>query len=367
MFFSVCQAQKKEVFNKDNKGQSYAILSAQGTKDVFSLAQKNYFSTNFLVIKENCDSMIIFSNNAVQYADSALLFACDSCNVAKERMLLAKFYQLKVLEYCSLIKNENSNESIHLLSEKLMDAAGNGIVEAYAASLYFEKEEEEEGKLDLVLDEEVEDVYYKEIPREISKLEIDEISYMTIKELYGKRLAEIDDELISLKKRAEKSRGNDLAEVNKVIAHLVNEEEKCFEKMRGSEDRLVSVRNELSLEMLKVVHKDIFSSEKEGFYNENVPIPEINEIPIGLVYKIQIGFFKSQLPSEHFNGIFPLSSQKIDDTYYRYVAGNFAKYQDAKDAKVKVVEKGYTDSFVVAFLNGEKVSISDALENEENK
>jgi hypothetical protein len=367
MLFSVCQAQKKEVFNKENKGQSYAILSAQGIKDAFSFSQKNYFSTNSLTIKENCDSMIIISNNAVQYADSALLLACDSCNTAKERMLLAKFYQLQVLAYCYQIKNENSNESIHLLSEKVMDASGNAIVEAYSASLYFEKEEAEEGKLDLVLDKEVDEVPSKDTPREISKLEVDEISYMTIKELYGKRLAEIDDELILLKKRAEKSRGNDLIEVNKVIAHLVKEEEKCFEKMRGSEDRLVSVRNELSVDMLKVVHKDIFSTEKEGFYNENVPVPEVNEIPMGLVYKIQIGFFKSQLPSEHFSGIFPLSSQKIDNTYYRYLAGSFAKYQDAKDAKIKVIEKGYTDSFVIAYFNGSKVPISDALENEGNK
>ncbi|MDB4534706.1 SPOR domain-containing protein, partial [Vicingaceae bacterium] len=118
--------------------------------------------------------------------------------------------------------------------------------------------------------------------------------------------------------------------------------------------------------MLTIVHKDIFTMNKDNFYNENVPVPITDKVPTGLVYKLQIGFFKSQLPPEHFQGIFPLSSQKIDEIYYRYVAGNFANYKDAKDAKESVIEKGYSDSFIVAFLNGEKISISDAL-NQEGK
>ena len=85
---------------------------------------------------------------------------------------------------------------------------------------------------------------------------------------------------------------------------------------------------------------------------------------MGLVYRVQMGFFKSQLPPEHFDGIFPISSQKVDETYYRYVAGSFAKYEEAKSAKLSIIEKGYKDSFVVAYLNQQKISIGKALEEE---
>jgi len=120
----------------------------------------------------------------------------------------------------------------------------------------------------------------------------------------------------------------------------------------------------LSEEMLSIVNKDIFTTEKNNFYNENVQIPITDKVPDGLVYKLQIGFFKQELAPEHFEGLFPLSSQKVDETYYRYVAGNFATYEDAKDAKVAAVSKGYVDSFVVAYFDGKKVSISEALKKE---
>jgi len=187
---------------------------------------------------------------------------------------------------------------------------------------------------------------------------------MTIKELYGKRLVEIEDEILLLDEESKKSSGNKLVKINNAISRLKKEEKNLFTKMKSSEDKLISVKNDLSEEMMQIVNKDIFTTDKEGFYNENVPVPVNVELPKGLVYRVQIGFFKSQLPPEHFKGIFPLSSQKIDNIYYRYVAGNFAKYQEAKSAIIAISEKGYSDSFVVAYIDGKKVSISEALKKE---
>ena len=155
-------------------------------------------------------------------------------------------------------------------------------------------------------------------------------------------------------------------EIKNAIAQLKEEEKEIMDKMKNSEDRLINVRTDLSEEMLKVVNKDVFTTEKDNFYNEKVPVPEDIEVPKGVVYRVQIGFFRSQLPSNHFAGIFPVSTQKVDKVYYRYLAGNFARYEDAKEAKIKLVEKGYQDSFVVAFIDGKKASINEAI-NEEKK
>lgn len=369
VFFNASQAQKTEVFNKENQAQAFAILSAEYSKSAYLLAQKNFFSSSIYSIKQVCDTSILLSETAMQYADSALNFACDTCAYAKTIMLASKASQLAAITEFKKIKNLNNVELIHSLSKESMYAAANSAVDAYHASLVFElkapadSDSTKTGIIDVAEEKALEK---KENTRELTRLEADEFSYMTIKELYGKRLVEIDDELVLLKEEAKGSKGGKLNEINKAIEQLKSEEQECFKKMKGSQDRLINVRNDLSEEMLQIVHKDIFTTEKGGFYNENVPIPSNDKGPDGLVFKIQIGFFKSQLPPEHFDGIFPLSSEKVDNTYYRYIAGNFAKYNEAKTAKNTVVDKGYSDSFIVAYFNGEKISISEALKKRQD-
>ena len=362
MLFCNVKAQKINVNDYANKAQAYAILSAQYSKDAYSYARQNYFKTSRSAIKSNADTGMVSIQIAVEFADSALAFANDSSVEAIAIMIAAKKYQTQTLKLFNSVRSEDDNLMLIDLCEKAMYEGGNAIAEAYRASLSFNMKSEE-----IIEKQEGNSLSEESDPsRDVSRLETDEFSYMTIKELYGKRLVEIDDELVLLKAEAKKSKGEKLKKINKAINQLKLEEDECFQKMKGSEDGLINVRNELSEEMLKVVHKDIFTTEKNGFYNDNVPVPVNNKIPERLVFRVQIGFFKSQLPPEHFEGIFPLSSQKVDNTYYRYVAGNFAKYNDAKEAKIAVVEKGYTDSFVVAYFNGKKIPISEALKKEKD-
>lgn len=363
------KAQKIDLNDYENKAQAYAILSAQHSKDAYFYSQRNYFLENPRNIKQNCDTGIISAQIAIEYADSAFNAAPDTSEYAKTIMLYAKDYQKTAIKRFNQIRSTNNPDLIHDLSGKSMYAMGDAIVEAYKASLAFDWKPEADSSSKsagaMFADNSVVQPIMEENDyRETTRLESDEFSYMTIKELYGKRLAEIDDEINALEAEAKNSKGDKLVEINKAIANLKLEEKKFFQKMRNSEDRLISVRNNLSEEMLKIVNKDIFTTEKEGFYNTNVPIPVDIDMPEGLVYKVQLGFFKSQLSPEHYSGIFPLASQKVDDTYYRYVAGNFSKYEDVKAARIAISKKGYTDSFVVAYIDGKKVPISEALKRE---
>lgn len=372
LVFGLCEtakAQKIDLNDYENKAQAYAILSAQHSKDAYFYSRRNYFLRNPREIKQNCDTSIISAQIAIEYADSAFNAASDTSEYAKTIMLYAKNYQKLAIKKFNQIRSTNNPDLIHELSGKSMYAMGNAIADAYKASLAFDWKPEADSSLKsagAMFDDNngVQPLKVDTNYRETTRLESDEFSYMTIKELYGKRLAEIDDEINSLEAEAKNSKGDRLVEINKAIENLKWEEKKFFQKMRNSEDRLINVRNDLSEEMLKIVNKDIFTTEKEGFYNTNVPIPVDIDMPEGLVYKVQLGFFKSQLSPEHYSGIFPLASQKVDDTYYRYVAGNFSKYEDVKAARIAISKKGYTDSFVVAYVDGKKVPISEALKRE---
>jgi hypothetical protein len=350
-YFCSCSlfAQKIDINTYKNKAQGYAILSAQYSNDTYFFSRQNYFLTAVNNIKENCDSAIYFTQIAINYADSAYLVTHDSCEFAKNLMLDAKAYQQKALMRFKQILSINDYNGIHVFSLEAMYAAGNAVTDAYRASLELNWKE-----IDLPIEKK----------RDATRLESDEITFTTIKDLYGKRLDEIKKELLLLEVEKNKSTGLQKQEISNVIAQLKAEQKELLLKSKNSDDKLIQVKNDLSEEMLQIVNKDIFTTEKKDFYNSNVPIPTNAEIPKGLVYKVQIGFFKNQLPPNHFDGVFPISSEKIDNNYYKYMAGNFNNYADAKEAKITLTKKGYADAFIVSFIDGVKVPISEALKKE---
>lgn len=347
--FSILNAQKIGLNDYNNKAQAYAILSAQHGNDAYYFSRQNYFLTNGSAIKRNCDSAIISIKLALNFADSAYSMAHDSCLFAKNMILNAKEYQQTAIQRFKQIISATDYNYIHKLSADAMYACGNAVTDAYRASLEFDWKD-----IDVT----------PENKRDVTRLETDELSFTTLKDLYAKRLEEIKNELLLLEIEKNKSTGKQKLEISNVIAQLKAEQKELLLKSKNSDDKLIQVKNELSEEMLKIVNKDIFTTEKKDFYNENVPIPINPETPKGLVYKVQIGFFKSQLPSKHFDGIFPISTQKVDNNYYKYLAGNFKNYTDAKEAKIALTKKGYTDAFIVSFIDGIKVPISEALKKE---
>lgn len=352
-YFFSCSlfAQKIDINAYKNKAQGYAVLSAQYSNDAYFFSRQNYFLTAVNNIKENCDSAIYFTQIALNYADSAYSVAHDSCEFAKNLMLDAKAYQQKALQRFKQIIGTNDYNVIHELSLEAMYVAGNAVTDAYRASLELDWKEKE---IDVPIEKK----------RDATRLESDEITFTTIKDLYGKRLDEIKKELLLLEVEKNKSNGLQKQEISNVITQLKAEQKELLLKSKNSDDKLIQVKNDLSEEMLQIVNKDIFTTEKKDFYNANVPIPANAEIPKGLVYKVQIGFFKYQLPSKHFDGVFPISSEKVDNNYYKYMAGNFNNYADAKEAKITLTKKGYADAFIVSFIDGVKVPISEALNKE---
>ena len=350
LFFFVVnklQAQKIDVSNYENKAQAYAILSAQYSKDGYFYARENYFLSNKENIINNCDSGLISVQLAMDFTDSALFYAHDTSVYAKFLMGMVKDDQLIAFQAFNKVKREGVFQQFNVFSEVSMLRMGNAIVDAYMASLMIEMN-------DFVLSS-------NEKIRDFTRLELDENSYITMKALYSQSLYEIRNELKLLDNEKMSLKGKELLKLQDRIALLKEEEKKYEFKVENSEDKLVKVKNDLSKEMLQIVNKDIFTINKQGFYSDKVPVPLNIELPMGLVYRVQIGFFKSQLPPEHFEGIFPITSQKVDETYYRYVAGSFAKYEEAKSAKSAIASKGYIDSFIVAYFNQKKISISEAL------
>src|SRR5690606_18535962 len=80
----------------------------------------------------------------------------------------------------------------------------------------------------------------------------------------------------------------------------------------------------------------------------------------GLMYRIQVGAYKNAISEEIFKGISPIYGEPYEGGV-RYSVGSFSRLEDAKEAKIYVVEKGLTDAFIIAYYNGKRLPVTAAL------
>jgi hypothetical protein len=98
-----------------------------------------------------------------------------------------------------------------------------------------------------------------------------------------------------------------------------------------------------------------------SFYSANNPIQVVNEMPQGLVYKVQIAALRRKISGEQLPGVKPIVMEEIEGSaFIRYMAGLFTDYDNAMAARNEIRRSGYRDAFVVAYYNGQRISNAEA-------
>ena len=105
---------------------------------------------------------------------------------------------------------------------------------------------------------------------------------------------------------------------------------------------------------------DIFVDSDSTFYDETKPIPMDVELPKGVILKVQIGAFRNPINQATFKGFAPIVGEVTPSGLTRYTAGLFKDFETANGAKDGIRAKGYSDAFIVAYLDGKRISISEA-------
>jgi N-acetylmuramoyl-L-alanine amidase len=112
--------------------------------------------------------------------------------------------------------------------------------------------------------------------------------------------------------------------------------------------------------------------EKPSQMIKEIPVkstetPEINngiikKDTLGSIFKIQLSASKKKLALEpkNFNGLKNVSLV-YEDKIYKYFYGDTTNYDEAKNQLSEVKKKGYNSAFLIAFKNGKKISIQEAL------
>ncbi|WP_299012443.1 N-acetylmuramoyl-L-alanine amidase [uncultured Polaribacter sp.] len=81
-----------------------------------------------------------------------------------------------------------------------------------------------------------------------------------------------------------------------------------------------------------------------------------------IVYKVQLASSKTKLATKSYNfkGLKNVERVAVD-SYFKYYFGNSGVYKEVQKSLKKAKAKGYKTAFIVAFKNGEKISLKEAL------
>ncbi|HUX53808.1 MAG TPA: CDC27 family protein [Williamwhitmania sp.] len=103
-------------------------------------------------------------------------------------------------------------------------------------------------------------------------------------------------------------------------------------------------------------------------YNAANPIPMDDPLPNGVVYRIQLGAFSQPVNYSVFKGLAPLSGEVVKGgSLKKYFAGLFENYRDAQSGLVLVKSKGFSDAYVVSWVNGKITPTARAQNFEQRK
>ena len=95
---------------------------------------------------------------------------------------------------------------------------------------------------------------------------------------------------------------------------------------------------------------------------ETKPVSITSSNPSGVVFKVQLMASGKSIPlkGENFNGLDQLSKEPYKNLF-RYLYGNASTMEEAKQLKANADAKGYTTSYIVAYKNGNRVPLSQAI------
>lgn len=159
----------------------------------------------------------------------------------------------------------------------------------------------------------------------------------------------------------------------------LNSEEGQNDIARAIANAIISYKNEYfgngtidedverpSQKIIETPKKDTSSPAKP---KTNLEVPATkkttnNQDTSGIIYKVQLSasIKKVELIPSNFNGLKDISMVS-ENKYYKYMYGQTSNYNEAKNRLEEAKSKGYNSAYLIAFKNGTKISVQEALSN----
>jgi hypothetical protein len=145
---------------------------------------------------------------------------------------------------------------------------------------------------------------------------------------------------------------------------IVTKEEPIVTK----EEPIVTKEEPIVTKEEPVVTKEepIVTKEEPVVTKEEPPVnnPVAKSGAAGVTYSVQIAAFSRMIPVSYFAETFKLSALvnlEQHNGLNKYTTGSFSSYQSARDNRNQVRTTGISDAFVIAYNNGKRITVQEAL------
>ncbi|WP_281299371.1 N-acetylmuramoyl-L-alanine amidase family protein [Flavobacterium limnophilum] len=164
---------------------------------------------------------------------------------------------------------------------------------------------------------------------------------------------------------------------NPVEGEVLNSEEGQIEVARAIADAIINYKNEyfgnggtdsdMDKPSQKISVKPAKDSSLPAKPKPNLEVPVIkksvnNKDSTAVIFKVQLSasIKKVELTPSNFNGLKDISIES-GVNLYKYMYGETSNYDEAKKLLQEAKSKGYSSAYLIAFKNGEKISVQEAL------
>lgn len=96
-------------------------------------------------------------------------------------------------------------------------------------------------------------------------------------------------------------------------------------------------------------------------YTAENPVPRDEKLPMGVIYRLQLGAYSNPIDPELFRGMVPINAESVNEgKITKYYAGNFRYREEADKGKAIAAQCGFPDAFAVAWHNGRRIPLARA-------
>lgn len=341
--------------------KEHAIACAQLANRSYTFSKLAYFVHRDQLAENDIDSSLIYIRQSIAAIDSAIGLADPACILALNYAHIARRYAVGAYKTLQLYRQAGSRKRKETLAEQATLLAAKVTIDAYHASFYFFDGKEDEKK-----EPEAETEKKDSVPAEkvITKLDIDQALFTLLDVQLNQKLEEDKKKLAKLQQdlKAAKDPAK-IAKIKAAIKKLEAQDNDLAAKNKNTHDKLDMINSKIEQ---RNKNQDQAASEEKNVFAKSRVTDQWNkhvltnaEMPMGLIYQVQIGIYKSSIMPDIFKGLTPIFATTVSQGIM-YSTGMFETMADAQQAKDYVKSIGLTDAFVVAYYNQQKISTAEA-------
>ncbi len=148
------------------------------------------------------------------------------------------------------------------------------------------------------------------------------------------------------------------------LGFLTNKKEGAFLNTKAGQSKMAQAITHAVKEYKKELEANVGESILKNIEGNNEEVTEPTRIVKDVTFKVQIAASSRKLDAKSYNfkGLSDLSREK-QGSLYKYFYGNTSDYNEAKALKDKAKATGYSSCFIVAYKNGKRISVEEALKS----